>query len=122
MQWRLPIIQLVTGDRLMYRAYDRHLYERPAATPAAEIVPLVGDQLGPRVIVHPLRFCPPLPQGARYVLVKREWPGVRNVLGVGRASSEHATENLAGETKGRSAWGKRGPLSHFADRCDRDYP
>ena len=27
----------------MYRAYDRHLYERPAATPAAEIVPLVGE-------------------------------------------------------------------------------
>ena len=83
-------------DRLMYRAYERHLYERPAAAPAAEIVPLVGDQLSPRVVVHPLLFCPPLPQGARYVLVKREWPGVRNVLGVGRASSEHATQNLAG--------------------------
>ena len=80
----------------MYRAYDRYLYERPAATPtAAKIVPLTGDQLDPRVIVHPLLFCPPLPKGARYVLVKRDWPGVRNVLGVGCATAEHAIENLA---------------------------
>ena len=78
----------------MYRAYDRHLYERPADPQA--VVPLTGDQLGPRVIVHPLLFCPPLPQGARYVLVKRDWPGMRNVIAVGRASSKHATENLAG--------------------------
>ena len=80
----------------MYRAYDRYLYERPAATPAAaKIVPLSGNQLNPRVVVHPLLFCPPLPQGARYVLVKRNWPGVRSVLAVARATSEHATVNLA---------------------------
>ena len=80
----------------MYRAYDRHLYDRPADTPAAaKIVPLAGDQLNPRVVVHPLLFCPPLAQGARYVLVKRDWPGVRNVLGVGRALSVHETVNLA---------------------------
>ena len=43
----------------MYRAYDRHLYDRPADTPAAaKIVPLTGDQLNPRVVVHPLLFCP----------------------------------------------------------------
>ena len=78
----------------MYRAYDRYLYERPAA--AAKIVPLSGDQLNARVVVHPLLFCPPLPQGVPYVLVKRNWPGVRSVLGVGRTTSEHATVNLAG--------------------------
>ena len=80
----------------MYRAYDRHLYDRPADTPAAaKIVPLTGDQLNPRVVVHPLLFCPLLAQGARYVLVKRAWPGVRNVLGVGCAMSVHETVNLA---------------------------
>ena len=80
----------------MYRAYDRHLYDRPANTAAAgKIAPLSGAQLNPRVVVHPLLFCPLLAQGARYVLVKRDWPGVRNVLGVGRATSVHETVNLA---------------------------
>lgn len=71
----------------MYRAYDRHLYERRTDTPAAapRIVPLTGDQLDLRVVVHPLVICPPLPLGTRYVLVKRDWPCIRNVLGVGRA-------------------------------------
>ena len=79
----------------MYRAYDR-LYERPTDTPAgAKIIPLSGDQLDPRVLVHPLLFCPPLPLGTRYLLVERRWPGVRNLLGVARAQSFHQTVNLA---------------------------
>jgi len=80
----------------MYRAYDRHLYERFTDTPATpRIVPLVGDQLDPRVIVHPLLFCPPLARGVRYLLVRRDWPGTRSVLGVGRAGSMHESVNLA---------------------------
>ena len=114
----------------MYRAYDRHLYDRPADTPtvgtptvgtptagtptAAKVVPLSRDQLNPRVVVHPLLFCPPLAQGARYVLVKRDWPGVRNVLGVGHAISVHETKFGRRETEGGSAWGKRGPHSSHA--------
>jgi hypothetical protein len=80
----------------MYRAYDRHLYERSADTPAApRIVPLAGDQLDPRVVVHPLLFCPLLDRGQRYVLVRREWPGTRSAVGVGRATSVHESTNLA---------------------------
>jgi hypothetical protein len=81
----------------MYRAYDRHLYERPSDTPAAaqNIVPLSGDQLDPRVVVHPLVFCPPLPLDTRYILVRRGWPGLRYVLGVGRTGSGHPSVNLA---------------------------
>jgi hypothetical protein len=80
----------------MYRAYDRHLYERFTDTPATpRIVPLAGDQLDPRVVVHPLLFCPPLGHGVRYVLVRREWPGTRSALGVGRATSIHESANLA---------------------------
>ena len=59
------------------------------------LVPLTGDQLDPRVVVHPLILCPPLGHGVRYVLVRRDWPGTRNVLGVGRATSGHASANLA---------------------------
>lgn len=70
----------------MYRAYDRHLYERAPAVPARKLT-----HPGPRTVVHPLLFCPPLPQDTRYMLVRREWPGVRNVLAVGRAQSAHET-------------------------------
>jgi hypothetical protein len=80
----------------MYRAYDRHLYERFTDTPVTpRIVPLTGDHLDPRVVVHPLLYCPPLALGVRYLLVRREWPGTRNVLGVGRAGSLHESINLA---------------------------
>ena len=80
----------------MYRAYDRHLYERSTDTPSTpRIVPLTGGQLDPRVVVHPLILCPPLGHGVRYVLVRRDWPGTRNVLGVGRATSVHDSMNLA---------------------------
>ena len=80
----------------MYRAYDRYLYERPIDEPAAATpCPLTAEHLDPRVVVHPLLFCPPLARGARYVLVKCDWPGTRNVLGVGRAMSVHASINLA---------------------------
>ena len=51
-------------------AYDRDLYERFTDTPAT---PLAGDQLDPRVVVHPLLYCPALAHGGRYVLVRREW-------------------------------------------------
>jgi hypothetical protein len=88
----------------MYRAYDRHLYERSADTPPAtpRIVALSGEQLDPRVIVHPLLFCPPLGQGVRYVLVRREWPGTRNAVAVGGATSVHESINLA-EVRMRAA-------------------
>ena len=80
----------------MYRAYDRYLYEGFTVTPAApSIIPLAADQLDPRVVVHPLLFCPPLGRDQRYVLVRREWPGSRSALGVGRASSVHESMNLA---------------------------
>ena len=80
----------------MYRAYDRHLYERFTDTPATpRIVPLAGDQLDPHVVDHPLLFRPPLGNGQRYVLVRRDWPGSRSALGVGRASSVHESMNLA---------------------------
>ena len=74
----------------MYRAYDRHLYERAPAAPARKLT-----HPGSRTVVHPLLLCPPLPQGTRYMLVQREWPGMRNVLAVGRARSPHETVNLA---------------------------
>ena len=87
----------------MYRAYDRHLYERSTDTPVTpRIVPLTGKQLDARVVVHPLLFCPTLSHGVRYVLVRREWPGTRNVLGVGRATSVHEGTNLA-EVRFRAA-------------------
>ena len=98
----------------MYRAYDRHLFERPTDTPAAALkfVPLSGDQLDPRVVVHPLVFCPPLPLNTRYILVKRDWPGLRYVLGVGRtASSSSKRHSLRRKTEGGVAWGRRGPPS-----------
>jgi hypothetical protein len=80
----------------MYRAYDRHLYERPTdASALTTTTPLAPEHLDPRVVVHPLLFCPPLPYGTRFVLVKRDWPGTRNVLGVGRAMSPHESSNLA---------------------------
>lgn len=79
----------------MYRAYDRHLYEHCAEPAKPRVVPLSADQLDPRVVVHPLLFCPPLGQGVRYVLVRREWPGSRNLLGMGRATSVHESTNLA---------------------------
>ena len=80
----------------MYRAYDRHLYERPTdASASATTSPLGAEHLDPRVVVHPLLFCPPLPHGTRFVLVKRDWPGTRKVLGVGRAMSAHDRSNLA---------------------------
>jgi hypothetical protein len=80
----------------MYRAYDRHLYERPTGTQAATgAKPLSPEHLDPRVVVYSLLLCPPLPHGVRYILVKRDWPGMRNVLGVGRAMSVHDTINLA---------------------------
>jgi hypothetical protein len=81
----------------MYRAYDRHLYESSADTPPAppRIVPLAGDQLDSRVVVHPLVLCPPLGHGVRYVLVRRDWPGTRNAVGIGRATSVHESINLA---------------------------
>jgi hypothetical protein len=80
----------------MYRAYDRYLYERPTEAPAsAKTSPLGPEHLDPRVVVHPLLFCPPLPRDTRFVLVKRDWPGTRNVLGVGRAMSAHDRSNLA---------------------------
>ena len=77
----------------MYRAYDRHLYERTPEIPSRK--PVSAGNLDPRTIVHPLLFCPPLPQGTRYKLVSREWPGLRNVVAVGRAQSPHETINLA---------------------------
>ena len=81
----------------MYRAYDRYLYERPTDAPAsATTSPLSPEHLDPRVVVHPLLFCPPLPHGTRFVLVKRDWPGTRKVLGLGRAMSSHENSNLAG--------------------------
>jgi|SRR4051812_45424930 hypothetical protein len=49
----------------------------------------------PRVLVHPLVWCPPLPKGTRYVLVQRTWPGQRTVLATGRARSRHESLNLA---------------------------
>jgi hypothetical protein len=80
----------------MYRAYDRHLYERFTDTPATpKIDPLAADKLDPRVVVHPLLYCPPLPQGVRYLLVRREWPGMRHVQAIGRAGSLHESINLA---------------------------
>jgi hypothetical protein len=74
----------------MYRAYDRHLYERAPAVPARTLT-----HPDSRTVVHPLLFCPPLPRGTRYMLVQREWPGMRNVLAVGRAQSAHETVKLA---------------------------
>ena len=74
----------------MYRAYDRHLYERAPAVPARQLT-----HPGPRTVIHPLLFCPPLPLGTHYTLVRREWPGVRHVLAIGRAQSAHETVNLA---------------------------
>ncbi len=51
----------------MYRAYDRYLYERPTEAPAsAKTSPLGPEHLDPRVVVHPLLFCPPLPHGTRF--------------------------------------------------------
>jgi hypothetical protein len=80
----------------MYRAYDRYLYERPTdASASATTSPLGAEHLDPRVVVHPLLFCPPLPHGTRFVLVKCDWPGTRNVVGVGRAMSAHDSSNLA---------------------------
>jgi hypothetical protein len=58
-------------------------------TPVAEICRKAG-------ISHPLLFCPPLGHGVRYVLVRRDWPGIRSALGVGRATSVHESINLAG--------------------------
>lgn len=88
----------------MYRAYDRHLYERFTDTPVtARTVPLNGDQLDPRIVVHPLVFCPPLAYGVRYVLVRRDWPGIRSVVGIGRAASVHDSVNLA-QVRLRAAW------------------
>jgi hypothetical protein len=46
----------------MYRAYDRHLYERAPAVPARQLT-----HPGPRTVIHPLLFCPPLPQDTRYM-------------------------------------------------------
>ena len=86
----------------MYRAYDRHLYERFETPVTPGLAPLRGDQLDPRVVVHPLILCPPLGHGVRYALVRRDWPGTRNVLGVGRASSVHESANLA-EVRERAA-------------------
>ena len=80
----------------MYRAYDRHKWERaPDEEPSTNTVPLDASQLDCRVIVHPLRLCPPLPKDTRYLLVRRKWSGQRDVLGVGRGRSSHATLNLA---------------------------
>jgi hypothetical protein len=82
----------------MYRAYDRCLYERPRDASASATTSLLRpEHLDRRVVVHPLLFCPPLPHGTRYILVKRDWPGTRNVLGVGRAMSAHDSSNLAAE-------------------------
>jgi hypothetical protein len=81
---------------IMYRAYDRHLYERFTDTPATpKIDPLAADKLDPRVVVHPLLYCPPLAHGVRYLLVRREWPGMRHVQAIGRAGSRHESINLA---------------------------
>ena len=46
-------------------------------------------------LVHPLRLCPPIAMGDRYVLVERKWWGQRDVLGMGRARSPHDSVNLA---------------------------
>ena len=79
----------------MYRAYDRYLYERAPEVPSSKTTPISAGHSDPRTVVHPLLFCPPLPLGTRYMLVQREWPGMRNVLAVGRARSDHETVNLA---------------------------
>jgi hypothetical protein len=87
----------------MYRAYDRHLYERPTDTPATvEIDPLDREHLDHRVVVHPLLLCPPVAHGVRYILVRRDWPGARSVLDVGCAKSVHESINLA-EVRWRAA-------------------
>lgn len=77
----------------MYRAYDRYLYERAPEVPSSKTTS--AGRSDPRNVVHPLVFCPPLPLDTCYMLVKREWPGLRNVLAVGRAQSAHETINLA---------------------------
>ena len=78
----------------MYRAYDRYLYERPTdASASATTSPLGPEHLDSRVVS--LLYCPPLPRGTRFVLVRRDWPGTRNVLSVGRAMSAHESSNLA---------------------------
>lgn len=71
--------------------HDRRLHQPAAPT----VLPLNGVALDPRVAAHSLRLCPPLPKGTRYVLVSRRWPGVRCMLGVGRAICDHAPLNLA---------------------------
>ena len=80
----------------MYRAYDRHKWERAPEEPSKNTaMPLGALQLDCRVVVHPLRLCPPLAKDTRYLLVRRKWPGQRDVLGVGRGRSTHETLNLA---------------------------
>ena len=80
----------------MYRAYDRHKWERAPEEPSNNTaMPLDPSQLDCRAVVHPLRLCPPLPKDTRYLLVRRKWPGQRDVLGVGRGRSTHETLNLA---------------------------
>jgi hypothetical protein len=79
----------------MYQAYDRHKWERIPEESSNNAAMALAPHPDCRVIVHPLRLCPPLPKETRYQLVYRRWPGQRVVLGIGRARSTYETLNLA---------------------------
>lgn len=48
-----------------------------------------------RVVIHPISFCPPLPRGTKYCLVKRDSEGARTVLGLGAALNSRSSLNVA---------------------------
>jgi len=78
----------------MYQAYDRWRWQsaRDSGPPGS---PFDVSQLDPRVLVHSLVLCPPVPEGIRYLLVERRTGGARVVLALGRTQSPHPTLNLA---------------------------
>ena len=77
----------------MYGLLDRKTFdviEAPETVGAGK-----GTPFDCRNVVHPLLFCPPVPKGIRYLLVRRTPEGAREMLHAGRASSPHPTLNLA---------------------------
>jgi hypothetical protein len=90
----------------MYRAYDNWDYGRGAFNGRGRKEPSenvrADNDTAPaverehwRALVHPLFFCPPIGKGSSYLLVRRTWPGRRDILLAGQAKSPHADLNLA---------------------------
>jgi len=85
-RWRLmEISAFAWGTCMLIRA------AREGAPPAASEHWLLDE----RVVIHPISFCPPLPRGTRYCLLKRDSGGARTVLGLGSALNSRPPLNLA---------------------------